>query len=98
MLIHPCPNLDHRFDQLLRREDITQPQGWVEDLTHCARVDNATGVVEPLQTWEWGTRVTKFRIMIILENVSVAGAREIDQSRPARETHRHTKRELMGRS
>src|SRR6267154_5004371 len=55
-------------------------------------------MVEPLQTWEWGTGVTKFRVMIVLENVGVARARKIDQRRPPRKTHRHAERELMGRS
>src|SRR5213596_249992 len=36
--------------------------------------------------------------MIVLENVGVARARKIDQGRPPRKTHRHTERELMGRS
>src|SRR5438046_1019029 len=36
--------------------------------------------------------------MIVLENVGVARTCKIDQSRPPRETHRHAKRELMGRS
>src|SRR5437899_8266116 len=98
MLIHHSANLDYRFDQLFRCEDVTQAQGWVEDLAHGAGVDDAPGVIESLQTWEWGTGITKFRVVIVLENVSVAGAREIDQSRPSREAHRHTERELMGRS
>src|SRR4029450_7561853 len=98
MLIHYCPNLNHWFDQLLRRQHITQSQGAVEDLTHRARINNTTGVIKSLQTWEWGTGITKFRVMIIFENVSVAGARKIDQSYPSRETHRHAKWELMRRS
>src|SRR5437899_10699441 len=96
MLVHDSANLDHRFDQMLRSQDITQPQGWVEDLTHGACVDNTTGVIEALQAWEWGTGVTKFRVVIVLENVRVAGACKLDQSRPSRETHRHPKRELVG--
>src|SRR6266516_6463553 len=97
MLIHHSANLDYRFDQLLRCEDITQAQGWVEDLAHGAGVDDAPGVIESLQTWKWGTGITKFRVVIVLENVSVARARKIDQSRPSRETHRHAERKLMGR-
>src|SRR6266478_7362867 len=97
MLIHHSANLDYRFDQLLRCEDVTQAQGWVEDLAHGAGVDDAPGVIESLQTWKWGTGITKFRIVIVLENVSVARAREINQSRPSRETHRHAERKLMGR-
>src|ERR1044071_382498 len=48
MLIHHGANLDHWFDQLLRRQDITESQGRVEDLTHCARVDNTTGIIKSL--------------------------------------------------
>src|SRR5438067_8320706 len=97
MLIHHSPNLDHRFDQLLWRYDITKPQGRIEDLAQCSGIDDTADVVETLQTWEWGTRVTKFRVVIVLENVGVTRSREIDQSCPPRETHRHAERKLMGR-
>src|SRR5439155_11106630 len=97
MLIHHGANLDHRFDQLFRRQDITQAQGWIKNLTHCARVDDAASVIKPLQTWKRGTGITKFRVVIVLENVSVAPARKIDQSRPSCEAHRHAERKLMGR-
>src|SRR4030095_556524 len=98
MLIHHGPNLDHWFNQCLWRQDIPQPQGWIENLAHRARVDDTTHIIEALQTWEWGTGITKFRVVVVLENVSVAGARKIDQSRSPRETHRHSKRKLMRRS
>src|SRR6266478_3070623 len=97
MLIHYSANLNYRFDQLLGSQNVAQAQRRVEYLAHRSRVDNTTGVIKPLQTREWGTGITKFGIMIVLENVSVAGARKIDQSRSSRETHRHTQRELMGR-
>src|SRR6266850_5398220 len=98
MLVHHRPNLNHRFDQLVWRDDITQPQRWVQNLAHRARVDDTTHIIQTLQTREWGTGVTKFRVVIVLENVGVARARKIDQGRPPRETHRHPERELMGRS
>src|SRR5438132_3993062 len=98
MLVHHCTNFDHWVDQLLRRQNITQSQGGVEDLSHCACVDNTACIIKPLQTREWGTGIPKFRVMVILKDVSVAGARKIDQSRPSRETHRHSKWELMRRS
>src|SRR6266496_4577633 len=98
MLVHHRPNLDHRFDQLVWRDDITQPQRWVQDLAHRACVDDATYIIQALQTWEWGTSITKFRVMIVLENVGVARARKIDQGRPPRKTHRHPERKLMRRS
>src|SRR5437588_3928325 len=97
MLIHHRADFNHRFYQLLRRQDITQAQGWIEYLTHCARVDDPAGVIESLQTWERGTGITKLRVMIVLENVSIALARKINESGPARRTHRHAERELMGR-
>src|SRR5207249_11644525 len=68
ILIHHSANLDYRFDQLLRCEDVTQAQGWVEDLAHGAGVDDAPGVIESLQTWKWGTGITKFRIVIVLRS------------------------------
>src|SRR5438552_13320672 len=98
MLIHHSANLDHRFDQLFRRQDITQAQGWIKNLAHGACVDDTTRVVQALQTWEWGTGITKFRVVIVLENVSVAPTRKVDQCSPPRETHCHAERELMGRS
>src|SRR6266481_2586403 len=55
-------------------------------------------MVEPLQAWEWGTGITKLRVVIVLKNVGVARARKIDQGRSPRETHRHAERELMGGS
>src|SRR5438132_10367561 len=55
-------------------------------------------MVEPLQAREWGTGITKLRVVIVLKNVGVARARKIDQGRSPRETHRHAERELMGRS
>ena len=78
MLIHHSPNLNHWFDQSLRRENVAQPQGWIEDLAHCASVDDAAGVIETLQTREWGTGVPKLRVVIILKNIGVTGTRKFD--------------------
>src|SRR6266566_6500256 len=98
MLVHHRPNLNHRLDQLVWRDDIAQPQRWIQDLAHRAGVDDATYIIQALQTWEWGTGVTKFGVVIVFENVRVAGTGKIDQGRPPRETHGHAERELMGRS
>src|SRR5436190_12975704 len=98
MLVHHRPNLNHRFDQLMWRDDITQPQRWVQDLAQRARIDDATHIIQALQTWEWGTGITKFRVVIVLENVSIARARKINQGCPPCEARCHTERELMRRS
>src|SRR5213080_5432153 len=98
MLIHHSANLDHRFDQLFRCKQVAQTQRRIKNLAHGACVDDTTGVIQALQTWEWGTGVTKFRVVIVLENVGVARTCKIDQGRPPCETHRHTERELMGGS
>src|SRR5438874_8425209 len=98
MLVHHRSNLNHRVDQLVWRDDITQPQRWVQDLAHRARVDDTTYIIQALQTREWGTGVTKFRVMIVLENVSIAGTRKINQGCPPRKTHRDAERKLVGRS
>src|SRR5437762_2316840 len=98
MLIHHSANLDHRFDQLFRCKQVAQTQRGIKNLAHGACVDDTTGVIQPLQTWKWGTGITKFRVVIVLENVGVARARKIDQGRPPRETHRHAERKLVGRS
>src|SRR5207248_10382090 len=98
MLVHHRSNLNHRVDQLVWRDDITQAQRWIQDLAHCARVDDTTHIIQALQTWEWGTGITKFRVVIVFENVSVAGMRKINQGCPARKTHGHAERKLMGRS
>src|SRR5436309_9117573 len=98
MLIHHSANLDHRFDQLFRCKQVAQTQRRIKNLAHGACVDDTTGVIQSLQTWEWGTGITKFRVVIVLENVSVAPTRKVDQCSPPRETHCHAERELMGRS
>src|SRR4030095_2124680 len=98
MLVHHRANLNHRFDQLMWRDDIAEPQRWVQDLAHRARVNDAADVIQALHAWEWGTGVTKFRVVIVLKNVGIARARKSDQGRPTRETHCHAERELMGRS
>src|SRR5437762_10392923 len=97
MLIGDRPDLDYWLYQLLWRQNITQAQGWIEDLAHCPGVNDATGVIESLQAGERRTGEAKLRVMIVLENVGIAVAREINQRRPACETHRHAERELMRR-
>jgi len=97
MFDHHSANLDYRFDQLLSARIVTQAQGWVEDLAHGAGVDDAARSYRVPANMEVGDRYNEFRIVIVLENVSVARAREINQSRPSRETHRHAERKLMGR-
>src|SRR5881397_3208657 len=95
MLIHHGPNLDHRINQLFRREQISDAQGRIENLAHRARVDHAAGIIESLQTRKWGAGETKFRVVIVLENVGVTLARKIDQRSPARKAHGHAERKLM---
>src|SRR5207248_4056389 len=97
MLIGDRPDLDYWLYQLLWRQNITQAQGWIEDLAHGPGVNNATGVIEPLQAWKRRTGEAKLRVVIVLENVGIALTRKVDQRGPARETHRHAERELMGR-
>src|SRR6266550_1249955 len=97
MLIGDRPDLDYWLYQLLRRQNITEAQGWIENFAHCPGVNNAARVIESLQTWKRGTSEAKLRVMIVLENVGIALTREIDERGPARETHRHAERELMGR-
>src|SRR5262249_41560179 len=69
----------------------------VKNFAHRARVNDAAGVIESLQTWEWGTGEPKLGIMIILENVSVVFACEIDKCGPACQAHRHAERKLVRR-
>src|SRR6516165_6114749 len=97
MLVHHRPNLNHRFDQLVWCDDIAQPQRWVQNLAHRACVDDTTDIIQALQTWEWGTGVTKFRVVVVFENVGITGTRKIDQGRSPRETHGHAEGKLMGR-
>src|SRR5204863_9935576 len=97
MLIGDRPDLDYWLYQLLWRQNITKAQGWIEDLAHCPGVNHATGVIESLQTWKRGTSEAKLRVVVVLKNVGIALAREIDERGPARETHCHAERELMGR-
>src|SRR5437016_10736391 len=84
MLVHHSANLDHWLDQLLRRQDIPQPQRRVEDLTHCARVDNTAGVIKPLQARERGTGISKCGMRVCLKYLRVAGGRKLAQASPLR--------------
>ncbi len=79
MLIHYRANLDHRFGQLFRSEDVTDAQRRIQNLAHRAGVNDAAAVIESLQTRERGAGKTKFRIVIVLENVSVVFSRKIDK-------------------
>src|SRR6516165_1419244 len=97
MLIHNRPDLNHRVDQWFRGEDVTEPQRWVENLTHGSGVNDTTGVIESLQTGERRTGKPKLRIVIVFENVRVPLAGKLDERGPARKTHRHPQRKLMRR-
>src|SRR5438477_855411 len=76
MLIHYRPDLNHRVDQWFWGENVTEPQRWIENLTHGSGVDDATGVIESLQTRERGTGKTKLRIVVVFENEGVPLAGE----------------------
>src|SRR6516162_10663943 len=95
MLIHHRADLYHRLDQLVGRQNVSEPQRWVEDFAKCAGVDDAAAVIETLQTGQRGTSKTKFGVVVVLENVSIAFTREMDERGSARETHGHAERELM---
>src|SRR5436305_14782396 len=97
MLIGDRPDLDYWLYQLLWRQNITQAQGWIEDLAHCPGVNDATRVIESLQAGERRTGEAKLRVMIVLKNIGVTLTREIDQRGPACQTHGHAERELMRR-
>src|SRR5690242_4766710 len=97
MLIHHRPDLNHRVHQWFWRENVTEPERRIENLTHGAGVDDTTGVIESLQTRERRTSKTKLRVVIVFENVGVALAGELDERGPARKTHCHTERKLVGR-
>src|SRR5436190_7943758 len=95
MLIGDRPDLDYWLYQLLWRQNITQAQGWIEDLAHCPGVNDATGVIESLQAGERRTGEAKLRVMIVFENVGIGVGRKINQGRPGCETHGHAEGEWM---
>src|SRR6476660_8296752 len=97
MLIHYRPDLNHRVDQWFRGEDVTEAQRWIKNLTHGSGINDATRVIESLQTGERRTGKTKLGIVIVFENVGVPLAGELDERGPARKTHRHPERKLMRR-
>src|SRR5437870_1817284 len=88
MLVGDRANSDHRFYQFFRGQNVAQAQRWIENLTHGARVDDSPTVIQPLQARKRRAGKTKFRVMIVLKDVSITGMGKVDQSRPARETHR----------
>src|SRR6476646_8380664 len=97
MLIHYRPDLNHRVDQWFRGEDVTEAQRWIKNLTDGSGIDDATRVIESLQTGERRSGKTKLGIVVVFENVGVPLAGKLDERGPARKTHRHPERKLMRR-
>src|SRR6188472_330637 len=97
MLIHYRPDLNHRVHSWFRGDEVTEPERWIENLTHGSGVDDTTGVIESLQARKRRTGKTKLRIVIVFENVGVALAGELDERGPARKTHSHPERKLVRR-
>src|SRR5207245_7650491 len=58
-------------------------------------VNYSTGVVDPLQRWEWWPGKTELCVVVILENKCVVGTREIEQTGPTLETHGNAERKLV---
>src|SRR5262245_56619728 len=97
MLIHRAADFGQRICQWLWRDDITQSQRGVKDLTHRSGVDHPAGIVDSLQARERWPGKAELSIIIVFENESVICTSEIEQSGPAREAHRHSEGKLMRR-
>src|SRR5438034_4686182 len=97
VLIHDSAHLDEGVDKLGRCNQKTESQRWIKDLTHTAGINHSAGIVQTLKTWQRRTIETKLGIIIILQDVAVARLRELDESFPPLQTHRHTQGKLVRR-
>src|ERR1041385_6716071 len=95
MLIHDRADFDHRFDQPVRRQNVSESQRWVHDLAERAGIDDAAAIIESLQAGQRRAGKAKLRVVIVLENVGVVFVRKLDQQSSPRQTHGHTERKLM---
>src|SRR5262245_63936546 len=43
VLVHDSAHLDEGVDKLWRCDQKTEAQRWIQDLAHCARINNPTG-------------------------------------------------------
>src|ERR1044071_5010985 len=97
VLSHDSAHLDESVDELWRCDQETETQRRVKDLAHTGGIDHPSGMVQTLKTWQRRPIETKLEIIIILQDVAVARLRELDQSFPALQTHRHTEGKLVRR-
>ena len=97
MLVHDSTHLDEGVDKLWRRDQKTEAQRWIKDLTHSAGINHPAGIVQTLETWQGRPIEAKLGIIIILQDVAVARLRELDKSFPPLQAHCHPQGKLMRR-
>ena len=90
VLVHNRAYLDEGIDKLWRCDQKTEAQRWIKDFAHSAGINNPAGVVQTLKTRQRRPIETELGIVIILQDVAVARLRELDQSFPSPQAHRHT--------
>ena len=72
VLIHYATDLGYGIYQLLWCNEIAQPQGGIKNFTHRSRVDDSTGIIKSLQTWQGRTSKAEFGVVIVLQDESIA--------------------------
>src|SRR5207245_5609143 len=97
MLVDNIAHLDEGVDKVWRCDQKTEAQRWVKDLAHSAGINHPAGIVQTLKTWQRRPIETKLGIIIILQDVTVARLRELDQGFPPLKAHRHTEGKLVRR-
>src|SRR5438034_6148136 len=90
VLVHDRAHLDEGIDKLRRCHQKTEAQRWIKDLAHSADVNNPAGIVQTLKTRQRRPIETELGIVMILQDIAVARLRELDQSFPSPQAHRHT--------
>src|SRR5882724_8685841 len=95
VLVHDSAHLDEGVDKLGRCDQKTEAQRWIKDLAHSAGINHPAGIVQALKTWQRRPIETKLGIIIVLQDVAVARFRELDQSFPPLQAHRHTEGKLV---
>src|ERR1041384_4525868 len=80
-----------------RDDQISETQGWEQNLAECPDINHASILVEPLQSGQGSTGVLILAVIVILYNPCAATSSPVQQSKTSRQSHGHAKRILMRR-
>src|ERR1051326_6857220 len=94
VLVDGGAELRHRIGQRPRDEQVSQTQRGIKNFAHGSGVDYATGAIQTLETRKRRTAEPKLGVVIVLQNVSAAFAREFEHCSSSSQAHRDPKRKL----